>query len=42
MGVAFDNAGWPDYESVFWLNTQSPADVNKSVGGATIIIKYKR
>ena len=42
MGVAFDNAGWPDYESVFWLNTQSPADVNKSVGGATIIIKFKR
>jgi hypothetical protein len=42
MGVAFDNVGWPEYESVFWLNSQSPADVNKSVGGATIIIKYKR
>jgi len=42
MGVAFDNVGWPGYESVCWLNTQEPADVNKSVGGATIIIKYKR
>ena len=42
MGVAFGNVGWPDYDSVCWLNTQSPADVNKSVGGETIIIKFKR
>jgi hypothetical protein len=42
MGVAFGNVGWPGYESVCWLNTQEPADVNKSVGGATIIIKYLR
>ncbi len=42
MGVAFGNVGWPGYESVYWLNTQEPADVNKSVGGATIIIKYLR
>ncbi|MGI6329226.1 MAG: stalk domain-containing protein [Dethiobacteria bacterium] len=42
MGVAFGNVGWPDYESVFWQNSQTPADANKSVGGATIVIKYKR
>jgi hypothetical protein len=28
--------------TVCWLNTQEPAGVNKSVGGATIIIKYLR
>ncbi|MDD3654945.1 MAG: stalk domain-containing protein [Desulfotomaculaceae bacterium] len=42
MAVTFGAEGLPDYEPVFWLNSQSPADVNKSVGGATIIIKYKR
>lgn len=42
MGVAFGNVGWPEYDSVCWQNTQSPADVNKSVGGETIIIKFIR
>jgi hypothetical protein len=42
MGVAFGNVGWPEYESVYWQNSQSPADANKSVGGATIVIKFKR
>ncbi len=32
----------PDWSSVYWQNTQSPADVNKSVEGKFIYIKYDR
>lgn len=42
--VVFDNPDNvnPDWPSVYWQNTQSPADVNKSVGGKFIYIKYTR
>ncbi len=42
--VVFDNPDNvnPDWPSVYWQNTQSPADVNKSVGGKFIYIKYIR
>ncbi|OQA08781.1 MAG: hypothetical protein BWY65_01359 [Firmicutes bacterium ADurb.Bin373] len=44
VAVAFDNPGSvnPDWPSVYWQNTKSPADVNKSVKGKYIYIKYTR
>lgn len=44
VSVAFDNPNNvnPDWPSVYWQNTQSPADVNKSVKGKFIYIKYAR
>ncbi|MDW7671909.1 MAG: stalk domain-containing protein [Bacillota bacterium] len=44
MAVAVDKPGSvnPDWHSVYWQNTQSAADVNKSVGGKYIYIKYNR
>lgn len=44
MAVAFDNPNSvnPEWPSVCWQNTQSPADVNKSVKGKYIYIKYTR
>lgn len=44
IDVAFDNPNnvQPGWDSVFWINTTSPADVNKGVGGSFIYIKYTR
>lgn len=44
LAVAFDNPDNvnPDWSSVYWQNTQDPADVNKSVKGKYIYIKYTR
>lgn len=44
VSVAFDNPNNvnPDWPSVYWQNTQSPADVNKSVKGKFIYIKFAR
>ncbi len=44
ISVAFDNPNNvnPEWTSVYWQNTQSPADVNKSVKGKYIFIKFNR
>lgn len=44
MTVAFDSPATvnPDWDSVYWQNTMDPADVNRSVGGKYIYIKYTR
>lgn len=44
VSVVFDSPsnGNPEWSSVCWQNTQSPADVNKSVEGKYIYIKYNR
>lgn len=44
VSAVFDNPdnGNSDWSSVCWQNTQSPADVNKSVEGKYIYIKYTR
>ena len=44
IAVAFDdpNSVNPNWSSVYWQNTQSPANVNKSVNGKYIYIKYNR
>lgn len=44
IAVAFDDPKNinPEWNSVYWLNTTTPADVNKSVKGKYIYIKYTR
>ncbi|TJX12867.1 hypothetical protein E9840_11700 [Tissierella creatinini] len=44
VGVAFNDpsSANPEWDTVLWNNSQSPADVNKSVGGKYIYIKFTR
>lgn len=44
INVTFDssNAVSPDWNNVYWLNSKSPADVNKGASGEYVYIKFKR